>query len=156
MKRASTSLRVLAVTALTAMLMMCNIWSSLSNCETDAECTGTEICQLDVKRCVPRKANDVDSGATADAATEASSTDASVDSGRRCETLPWGKPTLVKGLENIPVVGGRLSPDELSMVLTRGDQIGVSNVLYTASRPTTNDAFTLDGPMPTPRHSGPP
>lgn len=142
-------IRVFAACLLGATLLMCNVWTSLSNCTTDAECTNSQRCEVTVQRCVPRTATTNDGGALQDASPDVGTLiDGGLDGGRHCETLPWGKPKLVRGLEHTEIVGARLSPDELSMVLTKGDPIGADNVISTASRQTTSDPFTLDGPIP--------
>ncbi|MFO0665973.1 MAG: hypothetical protein U0174_18625 [Polyangiaceae bacterium] len=136
---------VLGVTAFAALTVHCNVWTSLSNCDIDADCTSSFRCDLSVNRCVPR-ATPTDAAAP-DVATDAPSSDAA-DSGPACDTLPWGKPKLVRGLETTQIVGGRLSPDELSMVLTLSDAIGTNSTLSTASRSSLTDPFHVDGPIP--------
>lgn len=138
--------KTLTVAALGCGLAMCNIWSSLSNCETDADCMSSQRCEPGVKRCVPR-AETRDTG-VGDGGTDARESDVGTDAGPACETLPWAPPVLVSGLENMAVIGARLSPDELSMVLTTGDAFGVNTVLSTASRPSIGQPFRVDGPIP--------
>lgn len=139
----------LAAAALSgALLPTCHAFSSLEDCASDADCGPARVCEPRAKRCVPRP----DASVVADAAA-----DAGVDGARDaiadgppvvpCEDLPWGAPVPVAGLEDEPVASARLSPDELTMFVSRGVPPSFTDI-YTVSRPDAGAAFRVVGPLP--------
>lgn len=120
-----------------AMLATCNVWRSVEDCRTSADCGPGLTCNAEALRCVPAATVGNEGG------IEASTPEA----GTRCEDRPWGTPHLVPGLESEPIVSGRLSPDELTMFISRGVPPTLTD-LYTVTRSTVRDRFRVVGPLP--------
>ncbi|MBL8608933.1 MAG: PD40 domain-containing protein [Myxococcales bacterium] len=135
--------------ALTAMALLptCHAFSSLEDCDSDADCSAGRVCEPRAKRCVPRA-----DASTAPDASDAGS-DAPRDSGSDgppgvpCEDLPWGEPVPVAGLEDELIVSARLSPDELTMMISHGVPPSFTDI-YTVTRPDAGAPFRVVGPLP--------
>lgn len=137
-------LSTLALASVIAALPMCNAFSSLESCASDGDCPSDRVCEPRAHLCVPRA-----DAASPDAAPDATpdvTADAPPDAPAPCEALPWDAPVPVAGLESEPVISARLSPDELTMFVSRGVPPSFTDI-YTVTRPDTTSPFRVNGPL---------
>ena len=125
----------------------CNVFRSLEDCETDGDCAGGRVCEAVAKRCVPApEPNPPSDAAISDARDAGDGEPDARDAAVPCEGRAWGAPRLVSGLENEPIISARLSPDELSMYISRGVPPTFVDI-YTVVRNDPTQPFQVKGPL---------
>ena len=144
----STS-RFLAVCALVVASLgaiRCNAFRSLEDCVASSDCASAQICDPVARRCVPGPDASPPVDANLPDVADASLPDAP-DASVPCEFLPWGSPKVVQGLEDEPIISARLSPDELTMFISRGIPPTFTDI-YTVVRDNLSSPFRVIGALP--------
>lgn len=125
----------------------CNVFRSVEDCETDGDCAGGRVCESVAKRCVPAPEVTSPSDAAVTDARDASDGEPDArDAAVPCEERGWGPARLVSGLENEPIISARLTPDELSMYISRGTPPTFVDI-YTVVRSDVSQPFQVKGPL---------
>ena len=129
--------------------LRCNAFRSLEDCAADSDCAAGLVCEPRAKRCIPAR----DASLPLDAAVpdvnvpDTRVPDGEADGAVRCESLPWGAPKPVNGLENEPIISARLSPDEMTMFISRGVPPTFTDI-YTVARNDVSSPFRVIGALP--------
>lgn len=127
----------------------CNVFRSVEDCETDGDCTTGRVCESVAKRCVPAPevTPPFDAAGTDARALDGGDGDPDArDAAVPCEERDWAPARLVSGLETEPIISARLTPDELSMYISRGTPPTFVDI-YTVARSQVNQPFQVKGPL---------
>jgi hypothetical protein len=116
--------RLLVVVLCFAAFLACNVFVSLDRCKGDGDCPLGSFCDTEGKFCVRLDGGPTDSGPDVfDAGTDASDADSGPPG--PCDlTKGFGKPVLVKGLENVEILSARFTTDESDVYLAIAQDAG--------------------------------
>jgi hypothetical protein len=148
--------RALPVVALVAGAIAapvaCNVFVGLDRCASDADCPSRAVCDPEGRYCVLPPADGAGADALATDAADAAIADAGPDADASpCDlTKPFGADaSLVRGLEDYPLLSARFTPDETTAFLSLvTDPTQASSDLYFAARGDRDASFSLLGPLP--------
>lgn len=129
----------------------CNVFVTVSQCESDADCPSGATCDPDGRFCLKTVTEAAPPPPPPPPPIDASDADApapDVDAGPpTCDPLaPFTSFKIVAGLENVGIIGARFSPDETTVIISALNGAGCTDQscydMLTAHRDTRNDPFS--------------
>lgn len=149
-RRRHRAATVLAAGIALGTAFACNVFSTIEQCENDSDCGGGATCDPVGGFCVRPVAPD----APSEAGSEASDAgrDSTPDAGPpRCDSrVPFGTPAVVKGFATMPVLSGRLNPDETQVYFSALNSCAGEECidLFVAGRDNRDASFSSGSLIP--------